>query len=177
MGARMLDNYVGTSQRYSQRVLVSVAVQNAWDICTTDITKAFLQGVTYKELAEATGEPLREVNFVLPQYCITLLRQILGYEDFNPATEVLHCEKPGTGCNDAPRCFSLKLAQVTRNLCGLRPSTVDGELCMKHVAEAGRSKLVVIMTKHVDDLKLAGTKAEVTIVLQQIEKSIRQAED
>ena len=41
---------------------------------------------------------------------------------------------------------------------------------MKHVAEAGRSKLVVIMTKHVDDLKFAGTRAEVTSVLQQIEK-------
>ena len=89
--------------------------------------------------------------------------------------QVLHCEKPGTGCNDAPRCFSLKLAQVTRNLCGLRPSTVDGELCMKHVAEAGRSKLVVIMTKPVDDLKLAGARAEVTSVLQQIEKSVWQA--
>ena len=41
--ARMLDNYAGTSQSYSQRVLVSVAVQYRWDICTTDISKAFLQ--------------------------------------------------------------------------------------------------------------------------------------
>ena len=41
---------------------------------------------------------------------------------------------------------------------------------MNHVAEAGRSKLVVIMTKHVDDLKLAGTTVEVTSVLQQIER-------
>ncbi|MFM7989942.1 MAG: hypothetical protein ACKPKO_62575, partial [Candidatus Fonsibacter sp.] len=62
-----------------------MAVHNAWDICTTDISKAFLQCVTYKELADATGEPLREVNFVLPTYCIALLRQIPGYETFNPA--------------------------------------------------------------------------------------------
>ncbi|MFM7985663.1 MAG: hypothetical protein ACKPKO_40760, partial [Candidatus Fonsibacter sp.] len=107
MDASMLDNYAGTSQRYSQRVLVSTAVQNSWDISTTDISKACLQGVTYKELAGATGEPLREVNFVLPANCIALLRQIPGYETFNPALAVLHCEKPGTGCNDAPRCFSL----------------------------------------------------------------------
>ena len=33
----------GTSQRYSQRVLVSVAMQSQWDICTTAISKAFLQ--------------------------------------------------------------------------------------------------------------------------------------
>jgi len=49
----------GTSQRYSQRVLVSVAVQSQWDICTSDINKASLQGVTYKALAGTTGEPLR----------------------------------------------------------------------------------------------------------------------
>ena len=80
------------------------------------------------------------------------------------------CAEPGAGCNDAPRCFSFKLAQVTRNLCGLKPSTVDGELCMKHRVEAGRPKLVVIMTKHVDDLKLAGMTEEVIVVLHHIEK-------
>ena len=35
-----------------QRVLVLVAVQNSWETCTTDISKAFLQGVTYKERAD-----------------------------------------------------------------------------------------------------------------------------
>ena len=117
LDAKGLENDAGASQRYSQRVLVSEAVRRGWDICTTDINKAFLQGVSYKELAEATGEPLREVNFVLPSYCIPLLRRIPGYEDFNPAREVLHCEKPGTGCNDAPRCFSMKLAKITSRDC------------------------------------------------------------
>ena len=126
--------------------------------------KHFLQGVTYKELVEATGEPLREVHFVLPAYCVAVLRTLPGYEDFDPRTEVFHGEKPGTGCNDAPRCFSLKLAQVTRTMCGLKPSTVNGELCMKHVVEAGRPKLVAIMTKHVDDLKLAGIVREILLI-------------
>ena len=147
---------------------VSVTASEYWfpSLCRTlgtyapqILVKPSCRAVTYKELAEATGEPLREVNFVLPAYCIALLRQIPGYESFNPAAEVLHCEKPGTGCNDAPRCFSLKLAQVTRNLCHLRPSTVDGELCMQHLVEAGRSKLVVTMTKHVDDLKTGWNKS------------------
>ena len=84
---------------------------------------------------------------------MAVLLTIPGHADFSPAAEVLHCEKPGTGCNDAPRCFSLKLAKVARNKCGLKPSTVDGELCMKHTMDAGRPKLVAIMTKkHVDDL-------------------------
>ena len=64
----------------------------------------------------------------------------------------------------------MKWAQVTRNLYGLTPSTIDGELCTKHTAEAGRPKLVVIMTKRVDVLNLAGHEEEVISVLQQIEK-------
>ena len=63
MDARTLENYAGTSQRYSQIALVSCAAQNAWDICTTDISEALLQYEIYKELAGTTGEPLREVKF------------------------------------------------------------------------------------------------------------------
>ena len=62
-----------------------------------------------------TGEPIREVNFYLPGNCVSILKQVLGFEDFNEHTEVLHCEKPGTGLVDAPRAFSLKLSQVTKN--------------------------------------------------------------
>ena len=54
----------------------------------------------------------------------------------------------------------------------LNPSTGDGELCMKHTVEAGRSKLVVLMTKLVGDLKLARRKEAVISVLQQIENSL-----
>ena len=106
--------------------------------------------MTSKDLVEATWEPSRGVNFVLPVCCVVVLRKkIPGYEDLDPATEVCHCEKPGSGCNKGTRCLSLTLAQVARTLCGLKPSTVDGELCRKHKAEAGRPKQVVIMTKHV----------------------------
>ncbi len=115
---------------------------------------------------------LREVNFVRPAYCVVVLRTLPGYEYFDPISEVFHCEKPGTGCNDAPRCFSLKLSQVTRAVCGLKPSSVDGKLYMKHAVEVGRPKLAAIMTKHVDDLKLAGIVREITTILQQIEKSL-----
>ena len=34
-------------------------------------------------------------------------------ENFDPQTEVLHCDKPGTGLVDAPRAFSMKLKRVT----------------------------------------------------------------
>ena len=48
--------YAGTSSRCSQKLLVSEAVRRKWDLATTDISKAFLQGVTYEDLAKLTGE-------------------------------------------------------------------------------------------------------------------------
>ena len=63
-----VDRYAGTSRRYSQRCLVSEAVCRGWSIATTDISKAFLQGVTFQELSELTGEPLgMSVLFFLRQ--------------------------------------------------------------------------------------------------------------
>ena len=74
-----IDRYAGTSTRSSQKILVSEAVRNHWPICTVDISKAFLQGVTYEQLAELTGEPKREVNFYLPASNIPLLQQLQGF--------------------------------------------------------------------------------------------------
>ena len=79
-----VDRYSGASSKISQKLLVSEAVYQKWDICTTDISKAFLQGVTYEELAELTGEKLREVNFYLPANNRPILKQIQGYESFDP---------------------------------------------------------------------------------------------
>jgi len=70
-----IDTYAGTSTRYAQKLLCSEAVRQGWDIATTDISKAFLQGVTYEELAELTGESRREVNFYLPESLISVLQK------------------------------------------------------------------------------------------------------
>ena len=80
-----------------------------------------------------TGEPLREVNFYLPGYNIPMLRSVAGYEDFNPSTEVLHCDKLGTGSVDAPRAFSLKLKKVILQEGRMQQCSIDNELCVKHV--------------------------------------------
>ena len=71
-----IDRHAGASSRCAQKLIVSEAVRNGWDICTADVPKAFLQGVTYEELSEMTGDPLREVNFYLPTDNIPLLRMI-----------------------------------------------------------------------------------------------------
>ena len=169
--AQNLDSHAGTSQRYSQRLVCSEAAHRGWSICTTDISKAFLQGVTYEELSSLTGEPIREVNFYLPGNCVSILKQVLGFEDFSEQAEVPHCDKPGTGLVDAPRAFSLKLSQVTKNRCGMIPSSVDGELVLKfEQADNGIGTLICLMAKHVDDLKLTGKKKVIEWVLQQIQE-------
>ena len=94
---------------------------------------------------------MREVNFTLPTGSNAILQKLPGYGNFDASIEVLHCDKPGTGLVDAPRAFSIKLTRVLSNL-GLKPTSIDGELVLMHV----QGKLVLMMTKHVDDLKIAG---------------------
>ena len=161
-----IDRYAGTSARSSQKLLVSEAVLRGWDICTADISKAFSQGVTYEELAKLTGEKQREVNFYLPASNIPLLRKVPGFENFDPVKEVLHCDKPGTGLVDAPLAFSVKLGMVTRDKCGLIPSKIDPEFCCRW----DDGELTCIMTKHVDDLKVAGKPEVVKFALAEIQK-------
>ena len=87
-GKADVDRYAGTSSRSSQKVVVSEAVARGWDILSADISKAFLQGVTYKELAELIGTQPREINFYLPVADIPLLRSLPGFEGFDPRKEV-----------------------------------------------------------------------------------------
>ena len=168
----VVDTYAGTSQRYSQRMLVSECVKRKWQLVAADISKAFLQGVTYEELHKATGEPLREVNFYLPPASVPILKQVPGYESFDARTEVLHCDRPGTGSVDAPRCFSMKLAMVTSEICGMKASSVDPELCMLHKPDpSGKLQLVALMTKHVDDLKITGEREWIDWLLEKIQET------
>ena len=71
-----IDRYAGTSSRAAQKLIVSEAVKWGWPICTADISKAFLQGVTYAELAKQTSEPLREVNFDLDWESTEYLKRV-----------------------------------------------------------------------------------------------------
>ncbi len=88
-----------------------------------------------------------------------------GVEAFDLVTEVLHCGKPSTGCTDAPRCFSMKLARATSQQCGLKASKI-AELGMRHNSQR---RLEVLMAKHVDDLKVTGERNCVLDVLKRIE--------
>ena len=166
--ANDIEAHASTASRLSQRMLCSeVACRPSWKFVTVDVNKAFLQGMSYDEIHKLTGETEREVHFTLPHGWEHHLRKISGYEDFCPRTEVLKCLKPGTGCKDAPRAFSLKLATFTRSeKIGLRPSTYDPELELKVTATG---ILVLLLVKHVDDLKIAGEAPEVDALISYLE--------
>ena len=162
-----LEAFAATASRQSQRILCSeLACRPHWKFVSLDVNKAFLQGMTYKEIHDLTGEAEREVHFTLPPEAAAHLRKLEGYHDFDERREVLKCVKPGTGCKDAPRAFSLKLAKCTRSSkVQLKPSMFDSELELKHVNE----ELVLMVAKHVDDLKVAGDPREVDNLIQQLQ--------
>ena len=165
--ADLLEAHAATASRLSQRLLISEAACHPnWSFLSVDINKAFLQGATYRELAAATGEPERKVHFTLPPGAAAFLRRLPGFEEYDERQHVLQCVKPGTGCKDAPRAFSLKLAKVTRHVeIGLQPLSSDPECEVKH----RDGKLVLMIAKHVDDIKITGEEAEVQRLIAAIE--------
>ena len=165
MDAASLESYAGTSTKWSQRLVASFAVQRQWRIVSADVAKAFLQGISYEELAKLTGAPLRVVCFELPLKCIPLLKQLPGFEDFNPAEEVLECTKPGTGLRDAPKAFGIRLGQTTRDNCGLQSVTPDPEMEVLHKD----GEPILIICKHVDDIKMAGSEATIKWLIRELE--------
>ena len=123
---------------------------------SSGVVLAFLPGVTYQELAAATGQEERVVHFTIPPGSAQFLRMVPGYENYDERFHVLRCLRPGTGCKDAPRAFSMKLSKVTRlPTVGLQPLSSDPECKVKH----RHGRLVLILVKHVDDVKIAGEEA------------------
>ena len=110
------ENYAGTASRLSQRIVCSeAACHKGWIILTIDVEKAFLQGLTFAEIQQTTGEPERYVHFTLPKGYAHLIQSIPGFEGYDERYDCLCCLKPGTGTKGAPRAFALKLAGVTQS--------------------------------------------------------------
>ena len=162
------NNSSPTATRLSQRLMVSeAALRPHWTLASCDVPKAFLQGVTYDELSQLTGRPLRNVSFEMIGEAVVCLRTLNGFQGFNPQLEVLKCLKPGTGCKDAPRAFNEKLRQVTTKY-GFRSSYADSEL---EYLLGPDGQIRMLITKHVDDLKLCGAKEDIKDFVQHLSKT------
>ena len=138
-------------------------MQRKWALWSADISEAFLPGLTFRELHEEGGE-LREVQITLPPGGEHLLRTIQGYSDFDPDAEVLVMLKPGFGLKDAPRLWLKALKRVLTKI-GVSPTKVDPQLLCMH----RNGELVLLMTIHVDDIKLCGHPSIMQDVVKQLE--------
>ena len=92
------------------------------------------------------------MTFELDKDTVAILRNISGFENFNPSLKVLHCTKPGTGCKDSPRAWSIRLGLAKTSDFGLLPCTHDNQLSIRHTT---RGELDCIATTHVDAIKVA----------------------
>eukprot|EP00959_Pyramimonas_sp_CCMP1952_P004938 103559-Pyramimonas_sp.AAC.1 len=61
-----------------------------------DIDKAFFKGLTYEELAHATGEETRMSCFALPPGSAQMLRALPGFSAYDECRHCLGCLMPGT---------------------------------------------------------------------------------
>ena len=100
--AAQLSTFAGTTTRWGQRLVNSVAAQKGWPLFTADVSQAFLRGLTFEQAAKMKDEVQRDVQFTVPPGSAQLLQRLPGYEDFNPLTEVLRMLRCGFGLKDAP---------------------------------------------------------------------------
>ena len=177
-----LETFAGTASRWGQRLVNSAAcIFEDMTLFSFDVSSAFAKGMTFKELSELTGQPLREVQFELTAEDVLLLRKIPGYEDFDPHTEVLSMVKPIYGLKDAPRAWQKKLHGILVEW-GLVQMYADGQLYVSHDKGTGRTTMSMpqtvprslrcLLSTHVDDLKGIARKSVALELLAHLEKRV-----
>ena len=153
-----MNCYSGTSTRWGQRCVVSISVQNQWDLISLDIGCAFLKGLTFEEVAAMNNTEETVVHFDLPPGGAAILREIEGYESFDSARECLQMLKGGFGLKYAPKLFTDKVSRVFAKY-NLKESYAGEEIYLLH--ENG--VLVLICSGHMDDFN-AGANVERYVV-------------
>ena len=71
--AAQLSTYAGTTTRWGQRLVNSVAVQYRWPLFTADVSQAFLRGLTFEQAAQMKYEVQRDVQFTVPPSSLHIL--------------------------------------------------------------------------------------------------------
>ena len=134
-----LETFAGTASRCGQRVVNTMAAQeDTFELWSFDVSQAFAKGLTFDELAELTDTPLRKVEFDLSPEDVAILKQIPGYETFDPTRETLSMSKAMYGLKDAPRAWRKRLHQVLTEF-GYQQLRAEPELYVLH-DQSGKSK-------------------------------------
>ena len=164
-----IATFSGTATKAGQRAVCGFAAQHEYTLFSLDISAAFLKGLTFKEIAKLTGEPLRSVQFQMPANCIHLLRKLPGMEDFDPGTELLDFLKAMWGLKDAPRAFGLRRDQTLREF-GARPTVRDPQLWIKVIDRNGVQVCVCELSTHLDDIKGGAEEAERKLLIDLLKR-------
>ena len=139
-----------------------MATQQSWSLLSADVSEAFLRGITFEQLHQLDkSQPLRIVEIPLPPGTEQLVQALPGMEGYNPHTECLSLLKPGFGLKDAPRLWNLALHQVL-DQGGPKPTQTHKQLFVKFFNQ----RLVLLMSVHVDDLKLTGESSEIESIIK-----------
>ena len=129
-----------TVQKHSMKLILSIATTEGWDISTTDITSAFLQGSQMDR--EVYVKPPKEAN--MPNK-LWLLNKCLY------------------GLKDASRKWYLKVVEKLKKL-GFKTSVYDSGVF--YLIKDG--KLIGIVALHVDDFLHAGNEYFNRVVMPQV---------
>ena len=74
--AAQLSTFAGTTTRWGQRLVNSVAAQQGWALLTADVSQAFLRGLTLEQAANTKDEVQRDVQFTVPPGSVPILQQL-----------------------------------------------------------------------------------------------------
>ena len=77
--AAQLSTFAGTTTRWGQRMVNSVAAQYGWPLFTADVSQAFLRGLTFEQAAQLKDEVQRDVQFTVPPGSVNILKKLPGY--------------------------------------------------------------------------------------------------
>ena len=156
-----VTTFASTATRWSQRLIVSIAVQEGWDLFVSDVATAFLQSDTFSEVAEQTSTQIRDVSFMPPKDCNDEIKRLAGFETWDPVHEVLHLLRPVYGLKDAPKMWKRKLNDTLLKLGGIPAPTDNSVYCFYK-----GSRLTAAIATHVDDIKGCGEVSVIKALLE-----------
>ena len=162
-----VPSYASTATRWTQRLVVSIAVQRKWSLYIADVSTAFLRGMSFQELANITDSPMREVAFTPPKGSEKYFAELKGFHDLNFSVEVLRLLKAVYGLRDAPRAWRLRLDMELRKLGGTPLPTDSSLYCFYSKSK----ELEALISTHVDDLKCCGTPERTKKILEDLTRA------
>lgn len=151
-----------TATRLSQRMIVSTSARLDFDLESLDISGAFLKGLSFNEIQKALKKkgiyaPHRAVVIFPPANVWRHLGKFaseFAIKEYQVPDYGLLCNKPVYGLNDAPLAWQLSLGEHLESTGGVA-SKMDENF---HVWKDDRGKIYGVLTSHVDDLAICGSR-------------------